>query len=77
MAPSKALILVSVPRGMRRMPDQQAFLRALGEDSEVLGLRYDGYGNLLRVAQMVAWAADWKAMCSRASVSGPACAERP
>ncbi|MDX3106729.1 hypothetical protein [Nonomuraea angiospora] len=40
VAPSKALILASVPRGMRRTPDQQAFLRALREDPEVLGLRH-------------------------------------
>ncbi|MFI7706518.1 hypothetical protein [Nonomuraea sp. NPDC049480] len=69
-APSKALVLASVPRGMRRTPDQQAFLRALREDPEVLGLRYDGYGNLLRVAQVIAWAADWKTMCSRPTIEG-------
>ncbi|TMR99593.1 helix-turn-helix domain-containing protein [Nonomuraea basaltis] len=67
--PSKALVLASVPRGMRRAPGQQEFLRALREDPEVLGLRYDGYGNLLRVAQMVAWAADWKTMCSRPTIA--------
>ncbi|GAA3223758.1 hypothetical protein GCM10020216_036880 [Nonomuraea helvata] len=70
VAPSKALILASVPHGMRRTPDQQAFLRALREDPEVLGLRYDGYGNLLRVAQVIAWAADWKTMCSRPTIAG-------
>ncbi|MEV6033663.1 helix-turn-helix domain-containing protein [Nonomuraea sp. NPDC052116] len=69
-APSKALILASVPRSMRRTPDQQAFLRALREDPEVIGLRYDGYGNLLRVAQVIAWAADWKTMCSRPTIAG-------
>ncbi len=70
VAPSKALILASVPRGMRRASDQQAFLRALREDPEVLGLRYDGYGNLLRVAQVIAWAADWNTMCSRPTIAG-------
>ncbi|MGR6915338.1 hypothetical protein ACU635_13930 [[Actinomadura] parvosata] len=69
-AASKALILASVPRGMRRTPDQQAFLRALREDPQVLGLRYDGYGNLLRIAQLIAWAADWKTMCSRPTIAG-------
>src|SRR5690606_21913972 len=66
---SKALILASVPRGMRRTPDQQTFLRALREDPDVLGLRYDGYGNLLRVAQVIAWAADWATMCSRPTIA--------
>lgn len=70
VAASKALILASVPRGMRRTPDQQAFLRALREDPEVLGLRYDGYGNLLRVAQVIAWAANWNTMCSRPTIAG-------
>jgi hypothetical protein len=69
-SPSKALILASVPRGMRRTRDQQAFLRALREDPEVLSLRYDGYGNLLRVAEVIAWAADWKTMCSRPTIAG-------
>ncbi|MEU6778653.1 helix-turn-helix domain-containing protein [Nonomuraea angiospora] len=70
LSPSKALILASVPRGMRRTPDQQLFLRALREDPDVLALRYDGYGNLLRVAQVITWAADWKTMCSRPTIAG-------
>ncbi|WP_431928778.1 hypothetical protein [Nonomuraea jabiensis] len=70
VAPSKALILASVPRSMRRAPDQQAFLRALREDPEVLSLRYDGYSNLLRVAHVIAWATDWKTMCSRPTIAG-------
>ncbi|QFY12144.1 hypothetical protein GBF35_41190 [Nonomuraea phyllanthi] len=70
VAPSKALIVASVPRGMHRTPDQQTFLRALREDSDVLALRYDGYGNLLRVAQVIAWAADWTTMCSRPTIAG-------
>ncbi|MFC7582530.1 helix-turn-helix domain-containing protein [Nonomuraea antimicrobica] len=55
---------------MRRASDQQAFLRALREDPQVLGLRYDGYGNLLRVAQVIAWAADWNTICSRPTIAG-------
>ncbi|SDL76219.1 hypothetical protein SAMN05421874_128131 [Nonomuraea maritima] len=68
-APSKALILAAVPRGMRRASDQQSFLRALREDADVLELRYDGYGNLLRIAQEIAWAADWDTMCSRPTIA--------
>ncbi|GAB3904240.1 transposase [Microbispora bryophytorum] len=70
LSPSKALILASVPRGMRRTPDQQTFLRALREDPDVLALRYDGYGNLLRVAQVIAWATAWTTMCSRPTIAG-------
>ncbi|TDD15478.1 hypothetical protein [Nonomuraea diastatica] len=69
-APSKALIAAAVPRGMRRAPGQQEFLRALREDPDVLDLRYDGYGNLLRVAQVITWTADWKTMCSRPTIAG-------
>jgi hypothetical protein len=70
LAPTNALILASVPRGMRRALDQQAYLRALREDREVLELRHDGYSNLLRVAQVIAWAADWTTMCSRPTIAG-------
>ncbi|WP_336214696.1 hypothetical protein [Nonomuraea sp. LPB2021202275-12-8] len=69
LPPSKALITSAIPRGMRRASSQKAFLRALREDPAVLGLRYDGYGNLLRVAAVVAWAADWKTMCSRPTIA--------
>ncbi|MEV6157924.1 helix-turn-helix domain-containing protein [Nonomuraea sp. NPDC052129] len=68
-SPPRALIAAAVPRGMRRASSQKAFLRALREDPGVLDLRYDGYGNLLRVAQIVAWAADWKTMCSRPTIA--------
>ncbi|MEV0307816.1 hypothetical protein [Nonomuraea fuscirosea] len=70
LAPSRALIAAAVPRGRRRASSQKAFLLALRESPAVLDLRYDGYGNLLRVAQVIAWAADWKTMCSRPTIAG-------
>ncbi|MEV4364610.1 hypothetical protein [Nonomuraea sp. NPDC049625] len=70
VAPSRALIAASVPRGMRRSPSQRAFLRALKEAPEVLALRSDGYSNLLRVANDIAFHADWTTMCSRPTRAG-------
>ncbi|MFI9846717.1 hypothetical protein ACIHFD_57525 [Nonomuraea sp. NPDC051941] len=64
-APSRALIAASVPRGMRRAGSQREWLLALKEDPEVLELRCDGYTNLIRVANVIAWHVDWNTMCSR------------
>ncbi|TDD03846.1 hypothetical protein [Nonomuraea diastatica] len=66
---SKALIAASVPRGMRRAGSQQEWLCGLKGDPEVLGLRYDGYANLLRVANLIVWGADWSTMCSRPTIA--------
>ncbi|MFG6197888.1 hypothetical protein [Nonomuraea sp. JJY05] len=70
LSPSNPLVLASVPRGMRRPPHQQSFLRALREDPDMPALRYDGYGNLLRVAQVIAWVTDWTTMRSRPTIAG-------
>ncbi|WP_327591274.1 helix-turn-helix domain-containing protein (plasmid) [Nonomuraea sp. NBC_00507] len=59
-----------MPRGMRRAASQKAWLCALKEDPEVLGLRSDGYGNLMRVARDIAWHADWATLCSRPTRAG-------
>ncbi|TDD17240.1 hypothetical protein [Nonomuraea diastatica] len=67
--PSRALIAASVPRGMRRAGSQREWLRTLKEDAEVLDLRCDGYANLLRIANLIAWAADWATMCSRPTLA--------
>lgn len=64
----RALIAAAVPRGMRRAGSQKAFLRALKEDPEVLELRCDGYANLMRVANLIVWGADWDTMCSRPTI---------
>ncbi|MFI6603736.1 hypothetical protein ACIBHX_46535 [Nonomuraea sp. NPDC050536] len=45
-------------------------MRALREDLEVLELRYDGYTNLMRVAQVITYLADWKTLCSRPTLAG-------
>ncbi|MEV4078909.1 hypothetical protein AB0J43_01280 [Nonomuraea fuscirosea] len=66
--PSRAVIAAAVPRGMRRAGSQQEWLRALKEDPEVLGLRSDGYSNLMRVANLIVWGADWNTMCSRPTI---------
>jgi hypothetical protein len=67
--PSRALIAAAVPRGMRRAGSQQEWLRTLKEDPEVLGLRCDGYSNLMRVANLIVWGADWSTMCSRPTIA--------
>ncbi|NUW34812.1 helix-turn-helix domain-containing protein [Nonomuraea sp. SMC257] len=69
MRPSRALIAAAVPRGMRRAGAQKEWLRALKEDLEVLDLRVDGYSNLVRIANVICWAADWRTMCSRPTVA--------
>jgi hypothetical protein len=65
---SRRPTLASVPRGMRRGGSQKAWLRTFKEDPEVLGLRRDGYANLMRVANLIAWHADWDTMCSRPTI---------
>ncbi|MGR6921261.1 hypothetical protein ACU635_44055 [[Actinomadura] parvosata] len=67
--PSRALIAAAVPRGMRRAGSQREWLRTLKEDAEVLELRADGYTNLLRVAHLIGWSADWATMCSRPTIA--------
>ncbi|NRQ34463.1 hypothetical protein HII36_21775 [Nonomuraea sp. NN258] len=67
--PSRALIAAAVPRGMRRAGSQKAWLRTLKEDPEVLELRAGGYANLLRVANLIVWGADWNTMCSRPTIA--------
>ncbi|TYB71129.1 hypothetical protein FXF51_01465 [Nonomuraea sp. PA05] len=67
--PSRALIAAAVPRGMRRAGSQQEWLRILKEAPEVLVLRCDGYANLLRIANLITWAADWSTMCSRPTIA--------
>ncbi|MEV0236828.1 hypothetical protein [Nonomuraea sp. NPDC050786] len=67
-APSRALIAASVPRGMRRAGSQKVWLRTLKEHPEVLELRCDGYANLMRVANLIVWAADWDTMCARPTI---------
>ncbi|SEU46749.1 hypothetical protein [Nonomuraea wenchangensis] len=67
--PSRAVIAAAVPRGMRRAGSQQEWLRTLKEDLEVLELRADGYSNLLRVANLIVWAADWSTLCSRPTIA--------
>lgn len=54
---------------MRRARSQREWQRALKEDPEVLGLRCDGYSNLLRVANLIVWGADWATMCSRPTIT--------
>ncbi|WP_188197504.1 hypothetical protein [Nonomuraea sp. SYSU D8015] len=66
--PSRALIASAVPRGMRRAGSQNAWLRTLKEDPEVLELRCDGFSNLMLVANVICWHADWSTMCSRPTV---------
>ncbi|MGV9383555.1 hypothetical protein ACWDRB_47615 [Nonomuraea sp. NPDC003707] len=68
--PSKAVILAAVPRGMRRTPTQKAWLCTLQEHPEVLKLRCDAYTNLMRVATLICWSADWKSLCSRPTIAG-------
>ncbi|MEU5869592.1 hypothetical protein ABZ815_51105 [Nonomuraea sp. NPDC047529] len=68
-APSRAVIAAAVPRGMRRAGSQQEWLRTLKEDAQVLELRCDGYTNLLRVANIIVWGADWATMCSRPTIA--------
>ncbi|HEX4816022.1 MAG TPA: hypothetical protein VFV66_25030, partial [Nonomuraea sp.] len=68
--PSRALIAAAVPRGMRRAGSQQEWLRTLKADLEVLQLRSDGYANLMLVANVIAWSADWATMCSRPTIAG-------
>ncbi|MBB6551267.1 hypothetical protein [Nonomuraea rubra] len=67
--PSKALILASVPDGMRRTPTQQAWLRSLKEHPDVLTLRCDGSRNLMLIAAIICWSADWKTLCSRPTIA--------
>ncbi|MGW4412104.1 hypothetical protein ACWEJ6_49460, partial [Nonomuraea sp. NPDC004702] len=68
-SPSRALIAAAVPRGMRRAGSQREWLDALQENREVLELRRDGRSNLLRVANLIVWGADWSTMCSRPTIA--------
>ncbi|MCF6467295.1 hypothetical protein FAF44_02560 [Nonomuraea sp. MG754425] len=58
-----------MPRGMRRAGSQKEWLRTLKEDLETLELRCDGYANLTRIANLIAWAANWSTMCSRPTIA--------
>ncbi|MEW1842996.1 hypothetical protein AB0392_34080 [Nonomuraea angiospora] len=54
---------------MRRAGSQKEWLRTLKETPEALELRCDGYANLTRIANLIAWAADWSTMCSRPTIA--------
>ncbi|WP_188194850.1 hypothetical protein [Nonomuraea sp. SYSU D8015] len=54
---------------MRRADSQKAFLRALKEDAEVLGLRSDGYANLVLICTLIARRMNWETKCSRPTIA--------
>ncbi|TMR90498.1 hypothetical protein EJK15_54935 [Nonomuraea basaltis] len=66
---SPALIRASVPRRMRRSPDQRTFLRELKQDADVLALRSDGYAHLMLICTLIAWRMNWETKCSRPTIA--------
>ncbi|MGW3353636.1 hypothetical protein ACWDA3_61105 [Nonomuraea rubra] len=58
-----------MPDGMRRTPTQTAWLRSLKEHPDVLTLRCDGSRNLMLIATIICWSANWRTLCSRPTIA--------